>query len=76
MRSLAAFRTRFTRLSNATPWRGLAAADCPCLAASLVSSISRLCRPGPCAIGVAMCLVFALPDNFRFPYAAIGFSDF
>lgn len=29
-----------------------------------------------CAIGVAMCLGFAIPDNFRFPYAAIGFSDF
>jgi len=29
-----------------------------------------------CAIGAAMCLGFALPDNFRFPYAAIGFSDF
>lgn len=29
-----------------------------------------------CAVGVAMCLGFALPDNFRFPYAAIGFSDF
>lgn len=29
-----------------------------------------------CAIGVAMCLGFVLPDNFRFPYAAIGFSDF
>jgi len=29
-----------------------------------------------CAIGVAMCFGFALPDNFRFPYAAIGFSDF
>jgi alginate O-acetyltransferase complex protein AlgI len=28
------------------------------------------------AIGVAMCLGFAMPDNFRFPYAAIGFSDF
>ena len=28
------------------------------------------------AIGTAMCLGFALPDNFRFPYAAIGFSDF
>ena len=28
------------------------------------------------AIGVAMCLGFALPDNFRFPYAAVGFSDF
>ena len=29
-----------------------------------------------CAIGAAMCLGFALPDNFRAPYAAIGFSDF
>ncbi|HEU4731212.1 MAG TPA: MBOAT family protein [Kofleriaceae bacterium] len=29
-----------------------------------------------CAIGVAACLGFSLPDNFRFPYAAIGFSDF
>jgi alginate O-acetyltransferase complex protein AlgI len=28
------------------------------------------------AIGVALCLGFTLPDNFRFPYAAIGFSDF
>ena len=28
------------------------------------------------AIGAAMCLGFALPDNFRYPYAAIGFSDF
>ncbi len=29
-----------------------------------------------CAVGVAMCFGFALPDNFRFPYAATGFSDF
>lgn len=29
-----------------------------------------------CAIGVALCLGFALPDNFRSPYAAVGFSDF
>jgi alginate O-acetyltransferase complex protein AlgI len=28
------------------------------------------------AIGVALCLGFSLPDNFRFPYAAAGFSDF
>jgi alginate O-acetyltransferase complex protein AlgI len=28
------------------------------------------------AIGVALCMGFALPDNFRFPYAAVGFSDF
>ncbi len=29
-----------------------------------------------CAIGVAACLGFVLPANFRYPYAAIGFSDF
>ncbi|MDH3714336.1 MAG: MBOAT family protein [Gammaproteobacteria bacterium] len=29
-----------------------------------------------CAIGSALCLGFALPDNFRAPYAALGFSDF
>ncbi len=29
-----------------------------------------------CAIGCAMMLGFYLPDNFRSPYAAIGFSDF
>jgi alginate O-acetyltransferase complex protein AlgI len=29
-----------------------------------------------CAIAVAMCLGFILPENFRYPYAAIGFSDF
>lgn len=29
-----------------------------------------------CAIGIANCLGFSLVDNFRYPYAAIGFSDF
>jgi alginate O-acetyltransferase complex protein AlgI len=29
-----------------------------------------------CAIGVASCLGFVLPENFLFPYAATGFSDF
>jgi alginate O-acetyltransferase complex protein AlgI len=29
-----------------------------------------------CAIGVAAMLGFSLPENFRYPYAAIGFSDF
>lgn len=28
-----------------------------------------------CAIGAALCLGFVFPDNFRFPFAAIGFSD-
>lgn len=28
------------------------------------------------AIGAALCLGFALPNNFLYPYAAIGFSDF
>jgi D-alanyl-lipoteichoic acid acyltransferase DltB (MBOAT superfamily) len=29
-----------------------------------------------CAIGAALCLGFAFPDNFHFPYASVGFSDF
>lgn len=29
-----------------------------------------------CAIGAALCLGFWLPENFRFPYAALGLSDF
>jgi D-alanyl-lipoteichoic acid acyltransferase DltB (MBOAT superfamily) len=29
-----------------------------------------------CAIGVALCFGFVLNDNFHFPYAAVGFSDF
>lgn len=28
------------------------------------------------AIGVSLCLGFSLPVNFRYPYAAIGFTDF
>ena len=29
-----------------------------------------------CAIGAALCLGFVLKGNFRYPYAAVGFSDF
>ena len=29
-----------------------------------------------CAIGIALMLGMILPDNFKYPYAAIGFSDF
>jgi alginate O-acetyltransferase complex protein AlgI len=29
-----------------------------------------------CAIGTALALGFDLPTNFRYPYAAVGFSDF
>jgi len=29
-----------------------------------------------CAIGIALCFGFAFPENFRFPFAALGFSDF
>ncbi|HZG25519.1 MAG TPA: MBOAT family O-acyltransferase, partial [Chitinophagaceae bacterium] len=29
-----------------------------------------------CAVAVAMCLGFVLPENFKYPYAATGFSDF
>src|SRR5258705_8655365 len=28
------------------------------------------------AVGAALCLGFALSDNFRFPYAAVGLTDF
>jgi alginate O-acetyltransferase complex protein AlgI len=28
------------------------------------------------AIGAALCFGYKMPDNFRFPYAAVGFSDF
>ena len=28
-----------------------------------------------CAIGIALMLGMVLPDNFRYPYAALGFSD-
>ena len=29
-----------------------------------------------CAVGIALCFGFEFPDNFRYPYAARGFSDF
>jgi alginate O-acetyltransferase complex protein AlgI len=29
-----------------------------------------------CAIGISLCLGFNLPDNFKSPYASLGFSDF
>ncbi|HUS00403.1 MAG TPA: MBOAT family O-acyltransferase [Chitinophagaceae bacterium] len=29
-----------------------------------------------CAVGAALCLGFVLPQNFLYPYSAIGFSDF
>ncbi|MCC5877880.1 MAG: MBOAT family protein, partial [Candidatus Sumerlaeia bacterium] len=29
-----------------------------------------------CAIGASLCLGFLIPNNFRYPYAAVGFSDF
>jgi alginate O-acetyltransferase complex protein AlgI len=29
-----------------------------------------------CAIGTALALGFRLPENFRFPYASLGFSEF
>lgn len=29
-----------------------------------------------CAIGIGLMMGFLIPDNFRYPYASIGFSDF
>ncbi len=34
------------------------------------------CGYSLCAIGLASCFGFAFPDNFRYPFAARGFSDF
>lgn len=34
------------------------------------------CGYSTCAVGAAMCLGFWLPQNFNYPYAAVGFSDF
>ena len=31
---------------------------------------------GRIIVAAALCLGFAMPDNFRFPYGAVGFSDF
>lgn len=28
-----------------------------------------------CAIGIALCFGFVFPDNFRFPFGAVGFAD-
>jgi alginate O-acetyltransferase complex protein AlgI len=33
-------------------------------------------RYSTCAIGIALMLGILLPDNFNYPYASIGFSDF
>ena len=34
------------------------------------------CGYSTCAIGIALCLGFVIPDNFKAPYGALGFSDF
>jgi D-alanyl-lipoteichoic acid acyltransferase DltB (MBOAT superfamily) len=48
-------------------------------AGTIAFAVQILCDFGGysfAAIGIALCLGFALPDNFRFPYGAVGFSDF
>ncbi len=48
-------------------------------AGALAFGMQILCDFGGyslCAIGAALCFGFHLGDNFRSPYAAIGFSDF
>jgi len=57
-----------TRLSTLDAWTGTLA-----FAAQIFFDFAGY---STCAIGVAMCFGFALPDNFRHPYAAAGFSDF
>jgi len=34
------------------------------------------CGYAACAVGLALCLGFSLPDNFHCPYAAYGLADF
>ena len=57
-----------TRVSFATAWLGTLA-----FSGQIFFDFAGY---SSCAIGAALCLGFALPDNFRYPYAAIGFSDF
>ena len=48
-------------------------------AGSLAFSVQIFCDfagYSTCAIGIALCLGFVLPTNFKYPYAAMGFSDF
>ncbi len=54
---------------------GMLSAWCATLAFS-VQIFCDFAGYSTCAIGAAMCLGFSLPENFRYPYAAIGFSDF
>src|SRR5690606_37946236 len=42
----------------------------------MINSSDSSIKISTCAIGIALMLGFTLPDNFRYPYAAIGFSDF
>jgi alginate O-acetyltransferase complex protein AlgI len=56
---------------------GVSAADAWCGALAFAGQIfCDFAGYSLCAIGVALCFGFLLPDNFNCPYAAIGFSDF
>jgi alginate O-acetyltransferase complex protein AlgI len=59
---------RSTRLSPADAWAGMLA-----FSGQIFCDFSGYSL---CAIGAACCLGFKIAENFHFPYAAAGFSDF
>jgi len=62
------FQPRLAQLSTGDAWAGAVA-----FAGQIFFDFAGY---SSCAIGVALCLGFALPDNFRAPYGAVGISDF
>lgn len=69
----------FAPLVEAVYDTGLAADPVSAWVATLAFSGQIFCDfagYSSCAVGIALCLGFYIPDNFRRPYAAIGFSDF
>jgi alginate O-acetyltransferase complex protein AlgI len=62
------FQPRLAQLATGDAWAGAVA-----FAGQIFFDFAGY---SSCAIGVALCLGFALPDNFRAPYGAVGISDF
>jgi alginate O-acetyltransferase complex protein AlgI len=62
------FQPRLVQLATGDAWAGAVA-----FAGQIFFDFAGY---SSCAIGVALCLGFALPDNFRAPYGAVGISDF
>lgn len=62
------YRPELTQIATSDAWAGTVA-----FAGQIFCDFAGY---SSCAIGVALCLGFALPDNFRAPYGAVGLSDF